>query len=141
MSSSVSTRQCYNNTITSFLVWTLCSYGFSAGHGRLMVLCPDDITPCLMAILATQRRLHRGAICTSSEHLLAPPRQNNIARMHRFGLALWRVRRRHNSGCCIHGNSKEDDESQCNALIMHHALNSLIDINKNYRIGWGLRTS
>jgi hypothetical protein len=64
---------------TSFMVWTLCSYGFIAGHGWLMVLCPDDITPYLTAILAAQRRLHWGAICTSSKHLLAPPRQNNIA--------------------------------------------------------------
>jgi hypothetical protein len=113
------------------MVWTLCLYGFSAGHGRLMVLCPDDITPCLTAILVAQRGLHGGAICTSSEQLLAPPRQNNIARMHHFGLALWRVRRRHNIGCCIHGDGKEDGENQCDALIMHRALNSLIGINKN----------
>jgi hypothetical protein len=84
-----------------------------------------------MAILATQRRLHRGAICTSSEHLLAPLQQNNIAWMHCFGLALRRVRRRHNISYCVHGDGKEDDENQCNALITHHALNSLIRINKN----------
>jgi hypothetical protein len=95
-----------------------------------MVLCPDNITPCLTAILAVQRRLHREAICTSSEHLLAPLRQNNIARMHRFGLALRRVWCRHNIGCCVHGNGKEDNENQCDALIMHCALNSLIGINK-----------
>jgi hypothetical protein len=97
--------------ITSFMVCTLCLYGFSAEHGRLMVRCPDDITPCLMAIMATQRRLHQGAICTSLEHLLAPPRQNNIARMHHFGLASWQVQHRHNIGCCIHGDGKEDDEN------------------------------
>jgi hypothetical protein len=117
--------------ITSFMVWILCLYGFSAGHGRLMVLCPDDITPCLTAILAEQRRLHRGAICTSFKHLLATPRQNNIARMHCFGLASWWVRRRYNIGCCVHGDGKEDDENQCDALITHPALNSLIGINKN----------
>jgi hypothetical protein len=96
-----------------------------------MVLCPDNTTPCLTAIMAAQRRLHRGAICTSSKHLLAPPWQNNIARMHHFGLASWRVRRRHNIGCCVHGDGKEDDENQCNALITHRALNSSIGINKN----------
>jgi hypothetical protein len=110
--------------ITSFMVWTLCSYGFSAGHGRL-------ITPCPTAILAAQRRLHRGAICTSSEHLLAPLWQNNIARMHCFGLASRQVRRRRNIDRCVHGNGKEDDENQCDALITHRALNSLIGINKN----------
>ncbi len=92
-------------------------------------MCPEDITPCPMAILAAQRRLHRGAICTSSEHLLAPLRQYNIAQMHCFGLVLQRVRRRRNIGRCVHGNGKEDDENQCNALIMHRALNSLIGIN------------
>jgi hypothetical protein len=96
-----------------------------------MVLCPDDITPCLMAILVVQRRLHWGAICTASEHLLVPPRQNNIAQMHRFGLASWQVWRRCNINRCVHGNDKEDNENQCNALIMHRALNSLIGINKN----------
>jgi hypothetical protein len=96
-----------------------------------MVLCPDDITPCLTAILAARRRLHWGAICTSSEHLSALPRQNNITQMHRFGLASWRVRHRHNIGCCIHGDGKEDDENQCNALITHRALNTLIGINEN----------
>ncbi len=106
-------------------------YGFSAGRGRLMVLCPDNITPCLTAILAVQRRLNWGAICTSSEHLLAPPWQNNIAQMHCFGLALWRVRRRHNIGCCVHDDGKEDDENHCDALITHRALNILIGINKN----------
>jgi hypothetical protein len=68
------------------MMWTLYLYGFSAGHGRLMVLCPDNITPCLTAIFALQTRLHWGAICTSSEHLLVLPRQNNIAQMHCFGL-------------------------------------------------------
>jgi hypothetical protein len=96
-----------------------------------MVLCPDDITQCLTAILAVRRRLHRGAICTSSEHLLAPLQQNNIAQMHHFGLALRRVWHRHNIGCCIHSDGKEDDENQYNALILHRALNSLIGINKN----------
>jgi hypothetical protein len=113
------------------MVWTLCLYGFSAGRGRLMVLCPDNITPCLTAILAAQRRLHRGAICTSSEHLSAPPRQNNIAQMYRFGLVSRRVQLRHNISCCVHGDGKEDDENQCDALIKHRALNSLIGINKN----------
>jgi hypothetical protein len=130
-SSSVSPRQGYNNTITLFMVWTLCLHGFSAGQGRLMVLCPDDITPCLMTILAARRRLHRGAICTSSEHLSAPPRQTNIAQMYCFGLTSRRVLRRHNINCCVHGDGKEDDENQCDALITHRALNSLIVINKN----------
>jgi hypothetical protein len=71
-----------------------------------------------------------GYICIPSKHLLALPRQNNIAWMHCFGLASRRVRRRHNIGCCIHGNGKEDDENLCNALITHRALNSFIGINK-----------
>jgi hypothetical protein len=82
-----------------------------------------------MATLAAERRLHRGAICTSFEHLSAPPRQNNIARMHRFGLALRQVQRRRNIDCCIHNDGKEDNKNQCDALIMHHVLNSLIGIN------------
>jgi hypothetical protein len=84
-----------------------------------------------MAIMAAQQRLHRGAICSSSKHLLAPPGQNNIAQMHRFGLASRWVQRRHNIGCCVHGDGKEEDENQCDSLIMHCALNSLIGINKN----------
>jgi hypothetical protein len=78
-----------------------------------------------MAILAARRRLHWGAICTSSEHLSAPPRQNNITQMHCFGLALRQVWRRHNIGCCVHGDGKEDNENQWDALITHRALNSL----------------
>jgi hypothetical protein len=113
------------------MVWTLCLYGFSAVRGRLMVLFPDDITPCLTAILTAQRRLHWGAICTSSERLSAPQQKNNIAQMHCFSLALQRMRHRHNIGCCVHSDGKEDDENQCDALIMHCALNSLIGINKN----------
>jgi hypothetical protein len=82
-------------------------------------------------MLAARRRLHRGAICTSSEHLSALPLQNNIAQMHPFGLVSRQVQRRHNIGCCVHGDGKEDDENQCDALITHHALNSIIGINKN----------
>jgi hypothetical protein len=77
------------------------------------------------------KKVALGAICTSFEHLLALTRQNNIARMHPFGLALQRVRRRPNIGCCIHGDGKEDNENQCDALITHRALNSSIGINKN----------
>jgi len=107
------------------------SYRFSAGCGRLMVLCPDDMTPCLKVILSTRRRLHGGAICTSSKHHSAPPRQQNIAWMYRFGLASRRVRRRCNIGRCIPDRGKEDDENQCDASTMHRALNSLISININ----------
>jgi hypothetical protein len=98
-----------------------------------MMLCPDNITACPTAILAENRRLHRGAICTSStsKHILAPPQQNNITPKHCFGLASWRVQRRCNIGCFIHDGGKEDNENQCNALIMHPALNSLIGINKS----------
>ncbi len=130
ISSSVSPRQRYNDTITLFMVWTLCSYGFSTGHGRLMVLCPDDITPCLTAILAVQRRLHRG--------LFAPPPSTfrrccgKITSLECIVL-IWR------RGGCGAGTilllrswrGKEDNETQCDALIMHRALNSLIGINKN----------
>jgi hypothetical protein len=112
-------------------VWTLYLYGFSAGHGRLMVLCPGNITPCPSTILAAQRRLHRGAICTSSKHLLAPPWQDNIFQMHCFGLASRQVRHWLNIGCCIHGNGNEDDENQLDALTTHCALNSSIGVNKN----------
>jgi hypothetical protein len=51
--------------------------------------------------------------------------------MHCFGLALQRVRRRHNIGCCVHGDGMEDEQNQCDELITHRALNSLIGINKN----------
>jgi hypothetical protein len=74
-SSSADPAQRWNDTINWSMVWTICLYPFSAGCGRLMVLCPDNTTPCPKAILSTQRRLHHGAICTSSKHLLALPRQ------------------------------------------------------------------
>ncbi len=77
------------------------------------------------------KKLHWGAIFISSKHLLVPPRQNNIAQMNCFGLALGQVQGRHKIGHCVHGGGKEDDENQCNALIMHRALNSLIGINEN----------
>ena len=51
-----------------------------------MVMCPDDMIPCPKAILSTQKRLHWGAICTSSKHFSAPPWQYNIAQTYRFGL-------------------------------------------------------
>ena len=54
-----------HNLINWSMVWTLCSYCFSAGCGRLMVLCPDDMAPCPKVILSTRRRLHGG--------LIAPP--------------------------------------------------------------------
>jgi hypothetical protein len=77
------------------------------------------------------KKVASGDICTSSEHLLALPRQNNIAGMHRFGLASRRVQRRCNIGCCVHGKGKEGDKLQCDALITHHVLNSQIGMNKN----------
>jgi hypothetical protein len=77
------------------------------------------------------KKVALGAICTSSKHLLVLLRQNIIAPMHPFGLALRRVRRRRNIGHCIHNDDKEDGENQCNALIMHHAPNTLIGINEN----------
>ena len=68
----------WNNTINFFIfmVLALCSYPFSTGRGRLMALCPDDMTPCLMAILSTWRRLHHG-VFTSSKHLLAQQREKS----------------------------------------------------------------
>jgi hypothetical protein len=66
VSSSADPAQCWNNTINSFMVWTLRLYRFSAGCGRLIVLCPDDMAPCPKVILLTRRRLYRGASCTSS---------------------------------------------------------------------------
>ena len=72
-----------------------------------------------------------GAICTSSKHHSAPPRQQNIARTYRFGLASRQVRRRCNIGRCIRDRGKEDDENQCDASTTHRALNSLISININ----------
>lgn len=85
--------QRWNHTINLFIVLTLCSYRFSAGRGKLwslVVLCPNEIniTPCPMAILSTQRKLHREAIFTSSNHLSVPPQQKNIVRMHCFCLTL-----------------------------------------------------
>jgi hypothetical protein len=62
-------------------------------------------------------------------HLLqtpfAPPRQKNIVRIHRFDLASQQVQRRRHIGRCLCGSS-EDDENQCNMLVMHCAINSLI---------------
>ena len=63
VSSLADPAQCWN------VVWTLRSYCFGAGCGRLMVLCPDDIAPFSKAIFSTQRRLHRGVSCTSSKHI------------------------------------------------------------------------
>jgi hypothetical protein len=70
------------------MVLILCLYRYSTGRGMLMVLCPDGITPCPMAILLMQRRLHWhwGAISTSSKHLLVPLCQQNIVQKHRFSL-------------------------------------------------------
>ena len=104
ISSSVLPCRRYNHTIDSFMVWTLCLYGLSARHGRLMVLCPDNGTPHWMAILLMPRRLHWGAICSSSKHLFAPPRQYNITGMHHFGLASRWVQRKRNIGRWIHSN-------------------------------------
>jgi hypothetical protein len=80
-------RPDWNHTNNLCMVLILCFYRFSAGRGMLMVLCPDGITPCPTAILLTHRRLHWGAICTSSKHLLARPCQQNIVQKHRFSLA------------------------------------------------------
>ena len=65
ISSSVLQRHPYYHTINSFMLWTLCLYHFNAMCGRLMVLCPDDKTPCPKVILSTRRRLIGG--------LFAPP--------------------------------------------------------------------
>ena len=96
-----------------------------------MVLCPDNMRPLWMAILLTRRRLHCRASCTSAKHLLVPLQQKNIVGMHHFGLVSWWMQCRHNIGSCVHGSSKEDDENQCDTMILHHALDSLIGINKN----------
>ena len=51
--------------------------------------------------------------------------------MHCFGLASRQVWHRRNIGCCVCGGGKEDDENQCDVLlIMHRALNSLVGIKK-----------
>ncbi len=42
-----------------------------------------------------------GAIFTSSRHLLAPPWQKSIVRVHRLALVLRRVRHRCQIGCCL----------------------------------------
>ncbi len=60
----------WNHTINLFMVWTLCSYGFSTGCGWLMALCHDNITPC--PIDAKKVGLV-GFFFTASNHLLAPP--------------------------------------------------------------------
>ena len=116
----------WTDTINFCMVLTLCTYRFSARWGRLMVLCPDDMTPCLMAILSTWRMLHRGAIFTSSKHLSlsAQQRQKNIVWMHHFDLSSQWVWHRCHIGQCLYGGSK-DDENQCNVSMMHRALNSL----------------
>jgi hypothetical protein len=71
-------------------------------------------------MLSTQRRLHQGDIFTSSEHLLAPLRQKNIVRMHRFCLASRRVRSRRHIGRCLRGGSggDEDGENQMDTLVL-----------------------
>jgi hypothetical protein len=51
--------------------------------GRLMALCHEDITPCL---IGAKKVGLVGAIFTSSKHLSAPPWQKSIVRMHRLDL-------------------------------------------------------
>lgn len=116
----------WNNAINFFIfmVSTLCSYCFSTGQGRLMALCPNDMTPCIMAILSTWRRLHLGAIFTYTKHLLELQRQKNVVRMKKdCSVIAWGrgVRQMHHIGRCLHGGGK-DDENQCNALMGHHEL-------------------
>ena len=67
-----------------------------------------------------------GAIFNSSKHHLAPPLlHKNIVQMHHVNLASWWVQRKRHIGRCLCGGD-EDDENQCDASMMHHALNSLI---------------
>jgi hypothetical protein len=42
-----------------------------------------------------------GAIFTSSKHVLAPPWQKSIIRMHRLDLVFWQVRHRRHIGRCL----------------------------------------
>ena len=72
LSSSADPAQCWNDTINSFMVWTLLSYRFSKGCGQLMVLCPVNMAPCPKAILSMRRRLYWGVICTSSKNFFGP---------------------------------------------------------------------
>ena len=111
ISSSADPAQRRNDIINWSMVWTLCSYRFSTGSGRLMVLCPDDMTPCPKVILSTWRRLHGG--------LFAPPPSTS------------RRRRGNRTSPGRSNRGKEDDENQCDASTTHCALNSLISININ----------
>jgi hypothetical protein len=53
------------------------------------------------------------------------------ARTYRVGLVSRRVQHRRNIGYCIQDSGKEDDMNQRDALMIDHALNSLIGINRN----------
>ncbi len=105
----------WNHTINLFMVWTLCLYGFSAGCGWLMALCYDDITPCP---IGAKKVGLVGAIFTSSKHLLVPPWQKSIVRMHRLDLVSLGVWHRHHIGCCI-CSSGEDVSVMCQWCIVH----------------------
>ncbi len=87
-----------------WMVWTLCLYGFSTGCGWLVVLCYDNITPC---VIGAKKVELVGAIFTSSKHLLAPPWQISIFRMHRLDLVFRRVQHRHHIGGCLCSSSED----------------------------------
>jgi hypothetical protein len=64
----------------------------------------DDTTPCP---IGSKKDGLGGAIFTSSRHLLAPPWQKSIIRVHHLGLVLRRVRRRHHIGHCLCSSGKD----------------------------------
>ncbi len=64
----------------------------------------DDITPCP---IGSKMVGLGGAIFTSSKHLLAPPWQKSIARMHRLGLVSRRVRHRCQIGRCLRRSGED----------------------------------
>ncbi len=104
IATSANAARHWNHTINLFMVWTLCSYGFSAGCGRLMVLCHDDITPCP---IGAKKVGLVGAIFTSSTHLLAPPWQKSIVCMHRLNLVSRQVQHRLHIGPCLCSSGKD----------------------------------
>ncbi len=78
--------------LNSLLVWFQRRVWLADG-----AVC-DDITLCP---IGSKMVGLGGAIFTSSRHLLAPPWQKSITRVHHLGLVLRRVWHRCQIGCCL----------------------------------------
>jgi hypothetical protein len=84
--------------LNSLLVWF--QHWVWSANGAVF----DNITPCL---IGSKKVGLGGDIFTFSRHLLAPPWQKSITRVHRLGLVSRRVRRMHHIGCCFCSSGKD----------------------------------